>query len=681
MTRIVSIAIVLFFLTLIPVYCLSQTTDSLYHSTYTAYTFAPEEKWNAGGKGNIGETKLKGKTLQLDFTQGAQRLDINAPDFSLLGSIEKIHFRIHGTVKGHPVRLTVHTHFMTFYKDIGEFGSAGEQVLSTEGPPGPGWKWQGGENDGKIHGPLRLTQISFMGNGLSDNCTLELIDMKIDANCPINKKCVLTARTKEKEGRNYFVTTIRTLSKKPVEGILRWTIHNWTGDELERGERKVSIPPVTNPVITELPVPVNQYDYKFLEARFTLDVPGQETYPADACWVAPHVPHGDIKLDPSSSFGMDLRISWHEGEERERVAQMAQDAGVKWSREPFDWSRIQPKEGVFEWGYYDAVMDCAKRNGISLYVLVHGWAEWTEPYTEKSIEQYLVSLKALVNRYKGFVKHWEIWNEPNIFFWQGPKEMYPELLKRAYAVIKETDPDAQVLGISTAGIGWDFIKMVLAKNAPFDILTIHPYRRILEDQKFIDELKKVFELVRMPDRTPRPVWITEMGWTTYTPHHTIRQGFRPVTLREQAQLISREYLCALVSGIDPKTSWYNFRDSGEEPLDFEHGLGTIFRDFRPKPSYIAYSTLTRILKGMKPDKKIDTGDSAFAYQFVSGDGSGKITIALWNPDKDTEVVLRLGYNSIIIINTIGEEKEIRGTNGEFKISLKKGAPIYLLKKS
>jgi hypothetical protein len=37
------------------------------------------------------------------------------------------------------------------------------------------------------------------------------------------------------------------------------------------------------------------------------------------------------------------------------------------------------------------------------------------------------------------IKQWEIWNEPNIFFWQGPKDLYAELLTKSYAAIKEME--------------------------------------------------------------------------------------------------------------------------------------------------------------------------------------------------------------------------------------------------
>ncbi len=207
--------------------------------------------------------------------------------------------------------------------------------------------------------------------------------------------------------------------------------------------------------------------------------------------------------------------------------------------------------------------------------------------------------RALVNRYHQDIHQWEIWNEPNIFFWQGSDEQYAELLIKSYAAIKEIDPSAEVLGISTAGIDYDYITKMMGLGTPFDVLTIHPYRRVLEDLEFIQDLIKASDLTANADGSRRPVWLTELGWSTYTPHNTIKQSFIPMTLRGQAERIARCYLCSIVSGVDPRTFWYNFRNDGFDPIYFEHNMGIVTRDFKPKPAYFAYATLSKVLQDKK----------------------------------------------------------------------------------
>jgi hypothetical protein len=659
--------------------------EQVFRSSYVAYRFEAGEGWRTRSSGDAGATQWDGKMWTLDFSRGAEWLSITPPDRSLLGKVEKIRFRARGTAKGHPVHLFFRTHFMTFHKDVGEFSGSGEQEIVADGPPGPGWQWFGGENDGKIHGPLRLGEIRLEANRVNDSCALEMLSATIEGSCRAEKRCVMTAEARTVDGQICFHCEVRALSEVALEGKLNWRVTDWDGNELEQGQREVNVPPGGEKLVAQIPAPKIPPDLKFVEAEFKLDIPGQEVSPAQACWLAPHEPRGDTTLRPESPFGMGVYLCRYQGAEMERVANLARDAGVKWSREDFTWARIERQKGQFHWDYYDELLACAKRNGITVYAIVAYWPSWTEPYTEKGVNDYVAFLRELVKRYKEEIRQWEIWNEPNIFFWQGPEELYATLLTKSYAAVKEVDPTAEVLGLSTAGIDYGFIERMLAKQTPFDILTIHPYRRTLDDQSFVNDLKKVSDLVKLPDGRRRPVWLTEMGWATHTPHNAIGQDFQPNTLRAQAQLIARTYLCSIVSGVEPRTFWYDFRNDGEDPLYFEHNMGIVYRDLRPKPAYHAYATLTRLLEGKKFDGALDVPQGNFAYRFVPAQKGRGCVIALWNPRSDTEVSLEVQAQKVTLVNTIGEtrEKETAPSpnsreNRIVRVSLKKGSPAYLV---
>jgi hypothetical protein len=363
----------------------------------------------------------------------------------------------------------------------------------------------------------------------------------------------------------------------------------------------------------------------------------------------------------------------------DRAAAMAREAGVKWSREDFSWSRIEPRRGEFNWTYYDNLVACAKRHGITVYGIAGYWSSWTKPYTQEGVDDYLRYVRAMVRHYKGDIKQWEIWNEPNIFFWQGPKELYGELLIRSYAAIKEEDPQAQVLGLSTAGIDLKFIDKMLALKTPFDILTIHPYRTVLKDDAFIAELKQVSEKVKLPNGQARPVWLTEMGWATFTPHNALKQDFVATSLRAQAELIARSYLCAIVSGVEPRTFWYDFRNDGDDPVYFEHQMGIMYSDFRPKPAYQSYATLTQMLRGLKLDGPVAAPEGTFAFAFKPAQGNGKLRVlAAWNPKQATQVPVPSPAPQAWLVNTVGETSRLTAANGQFLVPVFKGSPMYLV---
>ncbi|MHB1035530.1 MAG: endo-1,4-beta-xylanase [Pirellulales bacterium] len=661
----------------------AAAAEPMVSNTYDAYRFTAGENWRTWASGPGGATRLDGTKWTLDFSQGAQAVSLALPDRSLPGRIERFRLRVRGSAKGHPVQLLVHTHFMTFRKRVDGLSGAGEQELVIDAPPGPGWEWFGGENDGKLHGPLRLGEIRVEANGLTDRCELELVSVTVDAVCPGQRRCIMTAQTLAEGDRIEFVAEIRAMADTVLQGTLRWQTRDWTGRELGRGEKPVTVPARCEKLAARIPAPGVPAGCKFVETEFTLDIPGQEVPAAQAYWLARRQAPGDSVLRPESPFGMGLYLNRYRGPEMERAAAMARDAGVKWSREDFHWGQIEPEKGRFDWSFHDNLVACAKRNGITVYAIVAGWPSWSKAYTEEGADQYAVFLQELIRHYKGEIRQWEIWNEPNIFFWQGPRELYASLLIKSYAAAKQADPTAEILGLSTAGIDYNFIQQMLAKKTPFDILTIHPYRKVLDDQAFIDDLKRVSDLVKLPDGRRRPVWLTEMGWATHTPHNALGQDFQPNTLRVQAEMIARSYLCSIVSGVEPRTFWYDFRNDGDDPVYFEHTMGIVYRDFSPKPAYQAFATLTEVLKEKRFDGPVPAPQGTFAFRFRPERPDGDAVIALWNPTGDAVVTLEVAAPRATLVNTIGERSRIEaaavlGGKPTVEVRLTKAAPVYVV---
>jgi GH35 family endo-1,4-beta-xylanase len=640
-------------------------------TSYVAYHFAPAEDWQTRGEGNIGATSFKDGKWSIDFSKGARSVSIFPPDRCFLGNVGKLRLRARGSAAGHPVRITLRTHFTSFSKEVGEFSGSGEQEIVADGPPGPGWQCGGGENDGKLHGTVRVGEIRFEANGRKDRVELELTGLTVEGDAPADSLCVLTAKSR---GAG-FENEIRCLSAAPLAGKLSWVFRDWDGKQLGQGSRDVAVPAGAAPVASQLALPSIPARVNFVEAELKLEIPGQRALTAEPCWLRPVERRPDTELRPESSFGMGLYLGRYKaGEEMERAARAASEAGVKWTREGFYFAAIEHQKGTFDWKFHDDLVACARRNGISVYGQVSSWPAWSKAYTEEGVADFAAFLKALVGHYKNDVHCWEIWNEPNIFFWQGPKDLYATLLAKSYAAIKEADPSAKVLGLSTSGIDYNFIARMLAKQVPFDGITIHPYRGALDDAVFIRELKIVADLVKVPDGPARPVWITEMGWSTATHHNTVGPRFPNATLRDQATLLARAYLDALVSGVQPNTSWYDFRNDGDDPFYFEQQMGIMFHDFTPKPAYNAYATLSGVLKGMKPAGKLDVGEGTFAYRFTGG---GATTIALWNPVSDARASVPVKASKATLVNTIGETQELEAA-GSVTVELRKGAPVYVV---
>lgn len=120
-----------------------------------------------------------------------------------------------------------------------------------------------------------------------------------------------------------------------------------------------------------------------------------------------------------------------------------------------------------------------------------GWAYPPKDY-EKWAELVFQWVKHSVDRY-GQIEveswYWELWNEPNIGYWQGTTEEYIKLYDYTADAVKRALPTARIGGPETTGPGWDkaadflrtFLNHVLTgtnyatgkTGAPLDFITFH----------------------------------------------------------------------------------------------------------------------------------------------------------------------------------------------------------------
>ena len=670
--------------------------------THSFQASVPAKNWNLWGGGK--ETKLTlhprkesheyaPVELTLDFSDPSRAISLNLPQRTLPGIPKEIVLKGKGDATGLKARLHVYTHFMTFYKELTATATDEGFEFSSQMPPDNDWSYTGGENDGKIHGPLRLGRIELRS---SESKTYKLEDFDILLTSTAASDSILMQHAKsgtsEKEGELSFSWYAQSMASKPLEGKLTFTLKNWNGDILQSAERQITIPPklqeTSETFLSPLPESLN-----FLEGVFTFSSPGLLEESLTCTWLGSFPQNSDFSLDPDSPFGMGVYLYRLPTNQMSTVAQMAARAGVKWSREEFNWNMLEPRKGEFNWPFFDHLVSTAESYGIQVYGIAAYWTGWTQPYTEQGIQDYLEYLRACVSRYQGRIKHWEIWNEPNIFFWQGTPEMYADLLIRSYQLIKEIDPEIQVLGLSTAGIDYAFIDKMLEKETPFDILTIHPYRSVLVEESFIKDLQKADRQINPSSDGPqRPIWNTEMGWATYTEHPMLRQSFAPNSERRQAELLARTHLTTIASGVNPKNFWYNFRNDGDDPWYFEFNMGITRQDFSPKPAYAVFSTMTHLLQGTRFAKLVKLEDGTLVAAFLPrSPQESKTVVALWNPqfaavlpikfeegakmkaDQSSLQINSTEFSFEKIVNAIGEESA-----DSSQVSLPKGPPVYLI---
>jgi hypothetical protein len=316
------------------------------------------------------------------------------------------------------------------------------------------------------------------------------------------------------------------------------------------------------------------------------------------------------------------------------------------------------------------------------------------------------------------VKHWELWNEPNLArsgYESGLYDVsdYARVLAVGRAAAKAADPEAVIVLGGLASI-WDaspspynydymdYLRRLAQAGAwdSFDILAIHPYRpdapegnlwRHGTSADMTTELRLLDDLLLRYG--PKPVWLTELGWASSS-------GVTGVNADTQAFFLVRSYMLALSHPSVEKIFWYDFRDDSDPgaPYDqptYDEGntelnYGLLRRtypldgargDLR-KPALLAYRTLTGMLGGLALREVASNGadpqrPGVFWYRF---EGGGRRVDVLW----------RTGESAPAITVACGcREALARGWNGQVQrlipvaggtLSVRPdapGAPLYI----
>ena len=590
------------------------------------------------------------------------------PERSLFGQPTELRVGFQDLDRPIMLLLRAASHFQGFELIMGPIEpKQGETWVGVPSPP-EGWRHFGGQNDGKLHGPVRFHGIGFSQVQPGPCRPVQLLGIDCVTRLDPWKAVMVVPRHESREGKDKLIIDLHNLTPQKVAGELTITARDEEGHPLQTTMLPVVLEGKGHPESVSFPSPGPQegilcVDY---ELHFATDNGALRSDRVSAGWAGAALDPGSSDLDPSSPWGMGLYLYRYSNNEEgfqtmERAAAMARAAGVKWSREEFQWHRMEPSAGQFDFDFYDRMLDVAHAHGISVYGLLAYWSSWTEPYTEQGISDYCRWVQAVVERYKDRVHHWEIWNEPNIFFWSGPKELYPVLLQRAHDTIKSVDPTAQVLGASTAGIDTAFVKFCLEAGASFDILTIHPYRAFLDDKGFMKELRNAKDLVQ-----GKEVWITEMGWSTQ---------IGGVSELEQAKLLARTYLCAVASQAAPNVSWYDFREDGEEPFYNEHHFGAVRHNLAVKPAFLALATVCRTLGSVRASRSLETPEGFLAYAFESSDRPD--TTVLWSPRKGGTLVLKGVQLGQTRLSLVGRQTNLSVHGDKALVTIPPGAPVYL----
>lgn len=145
------------------------------------------------------------------------------------------------------------------------------------------------------------------------------------------------------------------------------------------------------------------------------------------------------------------------------------EIGAKWVRIQSGWHRCERVEGVYEFEWLDSMVDGLLEAGcIPWMCLCYGNSLYdpeaprggrcnSRPpiYTQVQRTAWLKYVRATVERYKGKVLYYELWNEPDGLHCWGKGvngREYSQFAKETARVVKEVDPNCKVIGGSMCNL-------------------------------------------------------------------------------------------------------------------------------------------------------------------------------------------------------------------------------------
>ena len=338
-----------------------------------------------------------------------------------------------------------------------------------------------------------------------------------------------------------------------------------------------------------------------------------------------------------------VQLLWLPSEYREMEVMLAAAAGARYIGLDFDWRRIEPRPGQYDWTHTDEVVALARRYDLYLVPMLLYTPRWasTAPFAPldyhrappADADDYRDFVYAVVSRYKPYgtspltsgaygITDWVIWNEPNVRahqkapqpgeFWTGSLETYLRLLRAGYEGAHAADPGCNVLNGGLADVFWEEGELDLVTALEqfydpdgdgntadggrpyFDTLNVHTYQPGAPDTAWYEQrLEAVLRVMARFGDGRKPVWITETGYGSV---EAPVDGSPYVDDETQAEAVRMIYeVCSGYREVE-RVFWWSLRDyysdaSARNPAMEAH-YGLLWANFAPKPAYLAFARLT-----------------------------------------------------------------------------------------
>ena len=378
---------------------------------------------------------------------------------------------------------------------------------------------------------------------------------------------------------------------------------------------------------------------------------------------------------PAASVRDSLGVNIHFTDAKPGEMDLLRDAGFRWIRMDLGWAGIEREKGKYDFSAYDRLMADLKAHGGIRPILILDYGndlyEKGSPRSPEARAAFARFAAAVVTHFKNQGVLWEMWNEPNIGFWQ-PKPNADEYIALALEVgkaIRAAAPEEYYIGAGTSGMDFGFLEKCFRAGllTYWDAVSFHPYRNDAPETAAPD-FQRVREMMAKyaPKGKKIPLISSEWGYS---------ELYSGLNLEKQSKYVVREFLSNMRNDVRVSI-WYDWHDDGTDAKETEHHFGTVFHDYKPKPTYQAIQTLSQTLDGYHFNKRLALA-SPDDYCLLFSNAKNEAKFVVWTTSATPHVVvLPMLRDRIEVVDYLGVRVNLPAHEGGLPLVVT-DAPQYL----
>ena len=346
------------------------------------------------------------------------------------------------------------------------------------------------------------SDVTLVTSGNLENTTVKKSNWHSSSNYHIAVPVYRTEKQVYYEGEN-VVYPVMGVNHSGVsqEYDVDIDISNTEGETIYSKSASIGVAPDSKYHITEIPVPyIKSPGLYNIHTRITATDGTYSEYDSSVCVIPDfsNISDGALSEYYGHHINYDADIS---------VFKKLNVTSTRMWFSDFIWNNLEPQKGQWQWKRMDDYVDKCENEDIEILGVLGYPSRWAsqEPTAEErakwvrdeyrpnrwkpaDYEEWENYVYTVVDRYKGRIKYWEVYNEVNFHppytpaAFSGSTEEYAELLRIAYAAAKRADPDCEILisgfsapsGAVDSEMPLEFVKSKY-ETGYYDIFNVHGY--------------------------------------------------------------------------------------------------------------------------------------------------------------------------------------------------------------